>query len=117
MLQNEDKTRNVEPVDEESIYSEMGYPSNQFPYSLVRKKSIPRRRSAHFNRYYNTLDDFRSGFETKDLAAASGKGKLISVVGFVKIFGHSQPIEDGDIRNKLMVSAIMVLTQPFIDCN
>uniref|UniRef100_A0A1B6DJL1 Receptor-type tyrosine-protein phosphatase N2 n=1 Tax=Clastoptera arizonana TaxID=38151 RepID=A0A1B6DJL1_9HEMI len=71
LIQDEDQDSNQEPIDEASIYREMGYQPD-FPY-WVRKKSIPKRRSTHFNHYYNTLDKFRSGAEKKDLYPVSDK--------------------------------------------
>lgn len=45
----------------------LGYSQRQFPFSLVRKKSSPERSGLHFSQNYNTPDDFRRGFESKDL--------------------------------------------------
>lgn len=53
-----------EPVD----YLGLALSHQQFPFSLVRKKSMPQRRSLHFSHNYNTPDDFRRGFESKDFA-------------------------------------------------
>ncbi|KAG8302837.1 hypothetical protein J6590_025115 [Homalodisca vitripennis] len=57
----------LEPQEEESDYPGVGFSQRQFPFSLVRKKSLPHRRSLHFSTNYNTPDDFRRGYESRDL--------------------------------------------------
>lgn len=73
-----DDTPSLQEV--EAVFPDMsggdGYHSGkQFPFSLVRKKSEPRRRSLHFSPYYNAPEYFRAGFETRDLNIPLVQGK------------------------------------------
>lgn len=64
--------RDGEPVD----YLGLALSHQQFPFSLVRKKSMPQRRSLHFSHNYNTPEDFRRGYESKDLAPDTVQGTI-----------------------------------------
>lgn len=64
----------LDQEEEPGEYSGLGLSQKQFPFSLVRKKSMPSRRSLHFSHNYNTPDDFRKGFESKDFSPDDVQG-------------------------------------------
>uniref|UniRef100_A0A1B6GL34 Protein-tyrosine-phosphatase n=3 Tax=Proconiini TaxID=565685 RepID=A0A1B6GL34_9HEMI len=98
----------LEPQEEESDYPGVGFSQRQFPFSLVRKKSLPHRRSLHFSTNYNTPDDFRRGYESRDLLPDG----VQEMSAFSEVYNTPDGFRSGDeTRDQHRLSEPLVLLE------